>query len=312
MTDATTELLIRPLDQQPPRPGVTHVAIGVFDGVHRGHQAVIASMANRAGGILHCGVLTFEPHPLTIIRPERAPERLTTAHQRSQRLHALGVGTVVVIAFDDATRDVEANTFVDQLKRIFPQLESVTVGPRWAFGHNRHGNADFLRARALHVEELEPLRESDETISSTRIRSAIAAGDFSLAAALLGRDYEIEGTVIPGDGRGHTIGFPTANLGNIAQMLPPIGVYASRAVWADATAATVINIGRRPTVTTDENISVEAHLLDYQGELYGELLALRHFHLLRGEQKFDSIDALKTQIAKDVSHARELLAKGVL
>ncbi len=297
---------VLPLRNQPARPALTHVAIGVFDGFHRGHQQVVARLIKDAANPAATAIITFEPHPLEIIAPERAPKRLTNADQKRQLLLHAGVAEVITLAFDPTTRELSAEAFLNELLRVIPHLRAIGMGPNWSFGKNRQGNAELLTAvgkqKGFNVHEVPPLLIEGQIASSTRIREAIAERDFPLTALLLGRPYAIAGRVIRGDGRGRTIGFPTANLGDITQMIPPSGVYACTARLADRTARAVLNIGTRPTVNA--GFSVEAHLLDFTGDLYEQPLELADFHFLREEKKFDSLDALKSQIAQDIVTAK--------
>lgn len=297
-----------PLRDQPVRSAITHVAIGVFDGFHRGHQQVVARLVKDAGDPAATAIITFEPHPLQIVAPERAPKRLTNAAQKAALLRGASVGEVITLAFDPQTRELSPMTFVAELLRMIPHLRAIGMGPNWSFGHNREGNADMLaavgRQKGFVVHEVAPLLIEGEIASSTRIREAIGEGDLVLAEKLLGRPYAIAGEVIHGDGRGRTIGVPTANLGHVSQMLPPSGVYACRARLADGRSfAAVLNIGDRPTVHA--GFSVEAHVLDFSGDLYGQTVELFGLRFLREEKKFPSLDALKEQIAQDIISARQ-------
>lgn len=305
------DLIAIPLRDQPARPALTHVAIGVFDGFHRGHQQVVARLLKSAPRPDATAIITFEPHPLQIIAPERAPKRLTNAHQKRQLLLHAGVAEVITLAFDTATRELSAEPFIAELLRIFPHLAAIGMGPNWVFGKDRQGNAALLevigKEKGFAVHEVEPLFIEGQIASSTRIREAIAARDFALAASLLGRSYAIEGRVVPGDGRGRTIGVPTANLGGVIQMLPPSGVYACNARLTDRAPSipAVLNIGHRPTFGDNAGFTIEAHLLNFSGDLYGQTVELADFRFLRDEKKFASIDELKAQIAQDIVSARQ-------
>lgn len=298
-----------PLRQQPVRSAITHVAIGVFDGFHRGHQQVVARLLKDAASPAATAILTFEPHPLQVIAPERAPKRLTTAHQKRELLLHAGVAEVITLAFDTATRELSAGNFITELHRLLPRLHAIGMGPNWSFGKDRTGNAALLadigREEGFTVHEIPPLIIEGQIASSTRIREAIAQRDFPLAALLLGRPYAIEGRIIHGDGRGRTLGFPTANLAHVFQMLPPPGVYACRAKLAGNSHLAVLNIGNRPTFGADAGYSVEAHLLNFSGDLYDQTLELADFRFLREEKRFPNLDALKHQIALDIVSARQ-------
>lgn len=299
----------------PPRPELTHVAIGVFDGFHRGHQQVVARLLQNAPRRDNTAIITFEPHPLQIIAPERAPKRLSTPHQKRELLLHAGVAEVITLTFDPATRDLTAYQFVDELLRVFPNLATISMGPNWSFGKDRQGNAALLlkigRDKGFAVHEIEPFCIEGEIASSTRIRETIEQRDFTLAATLLGRSYAVEGKVVHGDGRGRSLGFPTANLSDVFQILPPPGVYACFTRFDQdgklIAAQSVLNIGNRPTFGADAGFSIEAHLLDFSGDLYNRTVELSDFVFLRGEQKFPGVDALKNQIAQDIVTARGLL-----
>jgi riboflavin kinase/FMN adenylyltransferase len=297
-----------PMAEQPSHADITRIAIGVFDGVHLGHQTVVRKMLANHGGV--AAVVTFEPHPLAVIAPDRVPPRLTTPGQRREILLGMGVGEVVTIEFTEELRDTEPLAFIAALRRMFPRLEWVTIGTDWAFGRGRAGGPELLAkvgaSQGFRVETANPVTFDGAIVSSTRVRQAVARGDFPLAARLLGREYEIEGQVVKGDGRGRTLGFPTANLGGVTQVLPPPGVYACLASGNPAVA----NVGWRPTFGGDPAMSIEAHLLDCRRELYGVPLRLRQFRLLREEIKFSSVEALTAQIAADINIARDIFQAG--
>jgi riboflavin kinase/FMN adenylyltransferase len=290
------------LSELEPHPGISGLAIGVFDGVHLGHQAVVQSL----GG--NVAVLTFEPHPLAVIAPERMPARLTTLDQRVTYLRALGTIAVIAVKFDQALRQLSPAAFVDELTRIFPDLRAIAIGQNWTFGKNREGNAERLNelgaAHVLQVRAIPPVQLDGALVSSTRIREAIAARRFDEAARCLGRSHAVTGMVVRGEGRGRQIGFPTANLGNVEQLLPPRGVYAVHARVKDRVHPAVMNLGQRPTFTSNGVDSLEVFLLEGGGDLYGEEIELFDFFWIRDEERFPDVDALKTQIARDVDAAR--------
>jgi len=296
-----------PLSQLDPHPGVTGLAIGVFDGVHLGHQAVVKSLEGRIAA------LTFEPHPLAIIAPDRVPPRLTTLEQKVAYMRAQGTVAVIAVKFDEALRNLSPEAFVDQIARVFPDLRQVAIGEGWSFGRNRAGNATHLaelaKAHGFMVKAIAPVMLDGAPVSSTRIREAILQRRFDEAARLLGRSYLITGKVIHGDERGHTIGFPTANLADIDQLLPPRGVYAVRARVAGNLTKyrAVMNLGNRPTFTSNGIDSLEVHLLDFNADLYAQKLWVSNMVWLRNEKAFPGADALKAQIAEDVARARVVL-----
>ena len=296
-----------PLTELKPHRNVTGLAIGVFDGVHLGHQAVVKSLHGRIDA------LTFEPHPLTVIAPDRVPPRLTTLEQKVAYMRAQGTVTVVAVKFDAALRNMSPATFVDEIARVFPDLKQVAIGEGWTFGRNREGNAERLAALAdahgFEVNTVAPVLLDGAPVSSTRIREAIAQHKFDVAAKLLGRSYAVTGKVVAGDRRGRTIGFPTANLTEVEQLLPPRGVYAVRARVAGNLTKykAVMNLGRRPTFTSNGSDSLEVHILDFDADLYEQKLWVSDMIWLRDEQAFPDADALKAQIAEDAARARAIL-----
>ena len=298
-----------PLTELDPHPGVTGIAIGVFDGVHLGHQAVVKGLQGQA----KIAALTFEPHPLTIIAPERVPQRLTTLDQKVAYMRAQGTVAVVAVKFNEALREMSAPTFVNQIARVFPDLQQVAIGQNWAFGHNRQGNATRLSeiayAYGIAVKAMPPVMLDGAPVSSTRIREAIVQRRFDDAARLLGRSYAVTGKVVHGDQRGHTIGFPTANLAEVEQLLPPRGVYAVKARVAGNLTKypAVMNLGNRPTFTSNGADSLEVHLLDFKADLYDQKLWVSDIVWLRNEQAFPNAAALKTQIEEDAARARAIL-----
>ncbi len=298
-----------PLSELAPHPGVTGLAIGVFDGVHLGHQAVVRSLKGNVAA------LTFEPHPLTIIAPDRVPPRLTTLEQKVAYMRAHGTVAVVAVKFDAALRELSAADFVGEIKRIFPDLKEIAIGESWSFGRNREGTAARLaelgQTHGFTVKSIAPVLLDGAPVSSTRIREAILQRRFDDAARLLGRSYAVTGKVVHGDQRGRELGFPTANLAQVAQLLPPRGVYAVRARVAGNLAKyrAVMNLGHRPTFTSNGVDSLEVHLLDFQADLYDQKLWVSDFAWLRDEQSFSGPEALKEQIGRDILHAEAIFAR---
>lgn len=299
---------------------VGHAAtIGTYDGVHIGHQAVLRStkrIAERMG--LATAVVTFHPHPASLIRPENAPLLLTDIDQKIDLLEASGlVDTVLVVPFDEARAEETAEEFVANVLVDCLGVKAVVVGHDFHFGKDRLGNVELLgelgSSHGFEVEGLQLLPRPDgtiESVSSTAIRRALAGGDVSTAAPLLGRYHEVRGPVVRGDQRGRTIGFPTANIAVPRdRALPADAVYAGWYIRPDESVwPCAINIGKRPTFYQDaEHSLLEAHLIGFEGDLYDEQAKVRFVKLLRSEQRFDGIDALKTQLARDVSRAAELL-----
>jgi riboflavin kinase / FMN adenylyltransferase len=292
------------------------VAIGNFDGVHRGHQAVIgeAGRLARAAGVRHA-VLTFEPHPRRVFRPDDPPFRLTPFRAKSRHLEALGVDLLFTLHFDLAFAAKSAEDFIATVLVRNLGIRHAVVGYDFVFGHQRRGTPALLQARGaeLHfgVTVVDPAGAAGGAVySSTRIRELLVTGKPREAAALLGRFWEIEGRVERGDARGRTIGFPTANLMLDDYLRPAAGVYAVRAgieeggrtLWHDGVA----NLGRRPTFGGSD-LRLEAHLFDFDRDIYGRHLRIAVIEHLRPERKFPGIDALKAQIAADAAQARAVL-----
>ncbi len=296
-----------PLADLDPHAGVNGLAIGVFDGVHLGHQAVVKSLDGKVAA------LTFEPHPLSVIAPDRVPPRLTTLEQKVAYMRAQGTVAVIAVKFDQALRELAPTDFVSEIARVFPDLKQVAIGVNWSFGRNREGNAarlaELAREHGFIVKAIPPVSLGGAAVSSTRIREAILARKFEDAAKLLGRSYAITGKVVHGDERGRTIGFPTANLGEVEQLLPPRGVYACRARVAGNLTKykAVMNLGNRPTFTSNGTDSLEVHLLDFEADLYDQKLWVSDLVWLRNETAFPSKEALVAQIAEDAARAQTIL-----
>ena len=276
-----------------PRP--RRVAVGVFDGVHVGHREVIAGSDT---------VLSFDPHPLAVIAPEAAPKLLTPLEIKADLVGELGVEELVVIPFDADFARRSADDFVSSVLVDALQATHVSVGRNFRFGHKAAGDAALLDADPRFETRVCDLVEVEgETVSSSHIRGLVSAGEVEHAIAFLVRPFQLRGTVVRGDGRGRELGFPTANLVPDERLIrPDQGVYASR---ANGTAA-AINIGVRPMFETGRGVLVEAHLIDFDGDLYGSELRIDFLSRLRGERLFDSVDALVEQIGRDVERAREL------
>jgi riboflavin kinase/FMN adenylyltransferase len=302
-----------------PRPGDgTALAIGFFDGVHLGHRVVIGDVRRLAAELgTKSAVVTFDRHPAAVVRPESAPQLLTDLEQRLELLAETGIDFAVVITFDEQRALESAEDFVRHELVDGLAARAVVVGEDFHFGHGRAGDVDLLRRMgAEHGFEVDGLvlvasgSERARSVSSTSIRAALAAGDLDDANRLLGRPHEVRGVVQTGDQRGRELGFPTANVAVPDRIqLPADGIYAGWYERPDGTVhATAISLGRRPTFYEDQPYSLlEAHLLDFEGDLYGELGKVRFVTHLRGEQKFDSIDDLVAQIARDVERTREVL-----
>lgn len=304
----------------PPFPGErTVITIGAYDGLHLGHQAVIAQVRELAAQRdARSAVVTFDRHPATVVRPESAPKLLTDHDQRMELFEDTGIDAAVVLPFDQVQAEESPVDFVERVLVDCLNVSVVVVGEDFHFGRDRAGNVDLLSelgtAHDFTVEPLDLLSRADgvdEPVSSTAIRRALAGGNVSLATVLLGRPFEARGVVVKGDQRGRTIGFPTANVEVPNRMcLPADGVYAGIYVRPDGTEhQCAINLGRRPTFYEHADHSLlEAHLLDFDGDLYGEAARVRFVEFLRSERKFDGIDALSEQLKLDIEHTRQALA----
>ena len=292
--------------------GPLFLAIGVFDGVHLGHQAVISTSANHAAAENGTPVVvTFDPHPEKVLRPESAPHLLTATQHKIELIRRLGVGHLLIIHFDRQFAGTQPEAFVQQLVANSKTLREICVGHEWSFGKNRAGNLEMLKQLGAQLDfdvvGIPPIKVNSAVVSSTAIRQAVERGDFAKAAEMLGRDYTILGTVVHGDNLGKKIGFPTANLSAHSEQFPPNGVYAANALIDGQTIAGVINLGFRPTVSTGKPERVlEIHLLDFDREIYGSDIEIRFTKYLRAEKRFPDIAALTEQIARDVREARQL------
>ncbi|HET9611102.1 MAG TPA: bifunctional riboflavin kinase/FAD synthetase [Acidimicrobiales bacterium] len=316
--------VIRDLSGCPRPPGGTAVTIGAYDGVHLGHRAVIGEVRRRADEAgLRSAVVTFDRHPASVVRPESAPRLLTDLDQKLELLAATGIDYCLVVTFDEARSHEPADDFVREVLVGCLAARLVVVGDDFHFGHKRSGNVDLLRVMgadlgfevdglALVDAEGHPA-PAEARVSSTRIRHALVEGDLALANAMLGRLHEVRGMVAHGDHRGRELGFPTANVsvpGDI--LLPADGIYAG---WLERAGGDVlpaaISLGRRPTFYVEAHASLlEAHVLDFDGDLYGEHVKVRFDSWLRGEVRFGSVEALIEQMARDCGSARRVL--GVL
>jgi riboflavin kinase / FMN adenylyltransferase len=293
-------------------PGPLFLAIGVFDGVHLGHQAVISTSAKHAlaGGGTPV-VVTFDPHPEKILRPQSAPHLLTATEHKIELIRNLGVEHLLIIHFDRPFAETRPEQFVEELAEHSKPLNEICVGHEWAFGKNRAGNLALLKELGARfhfdVVGIPPVKVGDAVVSSTAIRQAIERGDFAKAAEMLGREYTILGTVIHGDNLGKKLGFPTANLSAHNEQFPPNGVYVAQASLDGSSHRGVINLGFRPTVSGQKTErTLEIHLLGFDREIYGENLEVRFVRYLRPEKKFENVNALVEQIKSDLETAREL------
>lgn len=290
------------------------VAIGVFDGVHLGHQQVIRQTL--ADARQHEGVpvvITFDRHPNAVVAPDRVPPMLYSLPQKLRAIESLGIANTLLLHFDRAFSQQTGEQFIRALARDFGQLHSVCVGADFSFGHKRSGNVALLKQLGAElnftVHGLAAVALDAETVSSTRIREAVRTGELAAASQMLGREYSIAGLVIRGDQLGRKLGFPTANLDVTGLVLPPNGVYAVHARVAGREHRGALNLGFRPTLASPTpRLQCEVHLIDFAEEIYGAELELTFAAKLRDEQKFPDVEALKSQIARDLAAARKLFA----
>jgi riboflavin kinase/FMN adenylyltransferase len=295
---------VTPLLELPPdrggRPASRRVAIGTFDGVHLGHRAVIEGSDT---------VLTFDPHPLAVIRPEAMPKLLTPFTVKRDLVAGLGVEELVVIPFDRELASRSAEEFVEEVLVGRLGASQVSVGENFRFGKGARGDPEFLRSRSEFETRVVPLVEvAGETVSSSHIRGLVAAGEVAQAAGFLGGPFLFEGTVVAGDRRGRDLGIPTANIVPDDRLVSPgHGVYAA---WAHGYPAAV-NVGVRPTFETGRGLLVEAHLIGFEGELYGQTLRIAFLERMRGEKRFESVEALVAQMHRDIERAAEICASAV-
>ena len=288
------------------------LAIGVFDGVHLGHQQVICQTVRDAGQ--HEGLavaVTFDRHPNAIVAPERVPPLIHSLPQKLRAIDALGADAIWLIQFDEAFSRQTGEEFVRRLARDFGNVQSICVGSDFHFGYKRSGHVPLLRSLGaeLHfvVHGLAAVSLDGQTVSSTRIREAIRTGQLDAASQMLGRSYALAGIVEQGDQLGRKLGFPTANINVTGLVRPPNGVYAVHAQTQGKLFRGVTNIGLRPTVALPvPQLRVETHLFDFEGDLYGQELEITFVEKLREEQKFPSLEALKDQVLRDLAKARQL------
>ena len=276
------------------------IAVGEFDGVHLGHREVIRGADT---------VLTFEPHPRTVVAPDSAPKLLTSLETKADLIAELGVRELVVIPFDGSFAAQTAQEFIEGV--LIDQLgaERVSVGENFRFGNKARGDAALLEQQTGFETRVARLVELEgEIISSTHIRGLVAAGDVATAARFLGAPFHMRGTIAHGDKRGRTLGFPTANLVPDARLVvPDHGIYACRAQVDGQTLVAAVNVGVRPTFKTGRGLLVEAYLLDFESDVYGQELRLDFLERLRGERRFDSVEELTEQMGRDIDETRKIV-----
>ena len=304
--------ILHGIDELAQLPGPLFLAIGVFDGVHLGHQAVISTSIQHAQSCPGTPVVvTFDPHPAKVLRPNDAPHLLTSTQHKVALIRALGVAHLLVVPFSLEFAATSPDDFVLQLVNHSKPLREICVGHEWSFGRNRAGNLNLLQAlgQRFHfdVVGIPPVQVNGRVVSSTAIRKAVQAGEFGKAAEMLGRDYTILGTVVHGQALGNKIGFPTANLSAHSEQFPPNGVYFAEASIGGRPHNGVINLGVRPTVARGEpQRTLEIHLFDFERDIYGQDIEVRFVSYLRPEMKFENVEALQRQIEADVHRARQL------
>jgi riboflavin kinase / FMN adenylyltransferase len=305
--------ILRSIPELSRLPGPLFLAIGAFDGVHLGHQAVISTSARHAQEARGTPVVvTFDPHPAKVLRPNTAPHLLTATQHKIALIRDLGVAHLLVQHFDPQFAATPPEDFVRQLVTHAKPLREICVGHEWSFGKGRAGNLALLKQLGttyhFDVVGVPAVTVNGEVVSSTTIRRAIADGDLIKATQMLGREYTILGTVKTGEKLGRKLGFPTANLSAHSEQFPPNGVYAAEARLAGALYRGVANLGYRPTVSAaKQERLLELHLFDLNRDIYGEEIEVRFLRYLRPEQKFENVEALAAQIAQDVAQAREAL-----
>lgn len=286
----------------------TVLTLGVFDGLHLGHQRIMQTVVERARAVGAVPTaITFDPHPRAVLHPESAPPLLQTLDQRLANLEVLGIEQAIVIRFNREFAGQEASDFLTRIVMERLHAREVYLGKGFAFGRNRGGNIGLLREMGgklgFVADEVEEVQLRGNRISSSAIRDLLAGGRINLARRMLGRPYGVEGVIIRGNRRGHTIGFPTANLKPHNRVIPKYGVYATATLIDGAWRKSITNIGVRPTFESTTEPSIETYVFDFDGDLYGDVLRVRFLYRIRDERKFGGIDELKAQIEKDTRRA---------
>jgi riboflavin kinase/FMN adenylyltransferase len=296
----------------------TVLTLGVFDGLHLGHQLIMRTVVERAHATNAVPtVITFDPHPRAVLHPESAPPLLQTFDQKIEAFGVLGIEQAIVIRFDAEFAQVRAEDFLRDVVRERLQAKEVYLGRGFAFGRGREGNIELLKSASsrfgFHADEVPEVRLRGQRISSSRIREMLAAGRVNLARCMLGRPYGVEGRVVRGNERGRTLGFPTANLQPHNRVIPRRGVYVTATLIEGIWRRSVTNVGTRPTFRTNASEpSVETYVMNWQGDLYGDVVRVRFLHRLRAERKFASVGELKAQIESDAARAaRYFTRRGV-
>lgn len=287
----------------------TVLTLGVFDGLHLGHQRIMEKVVTRARATNSVPTaITFDPHPRAVLYPENAPPLLQTLDQRLANFDVLGIKQTIVIRFDKEFASQNAESFLKDIVYERLQAKEVYLGKGFFFGKNRGGNIELLRKMSaelgFYADEVPEITLRGQRISSSKIRELLAEGKVNLARRMLGRPYGVEGQIVRGFQRGRTIGFPTANLHPHNRVIPKFGVYATATLINNQWRKSITNVGIRPTFEGDNAPSIESYIFDFDGDLYGDVLRVRFLHRIRDERKFSGIDELKSQIAKDTERAR--------
>jgi len=308
------EVLHFPDDPRPPWLVHPVLALGNFDGLHRGHLKIVERV--KRGAVEHGGIamaMTFDPHPSRVVRPDKAPPLLMTNEQRLGALDRAGIHCVAVVRFTRELSHWDPETFVRTALVEWLHVSEVWVGANFLFGHERSGNFTLLRTLGLRygfrAEKIDPVRYKEFVVSSTRIRRLVTEGRMDEAAALLGHPYYLAGTIVEGRHRGREIGFPTANLQTANELIPPHGVYATTLTIDGIVHAALTNIGLNPTFGDCTTATIETYVLRYDGDLYGRAVQLGFVQRFRDERRFDDVDALKAQIEADRRRAERLFTR---
>jgi riboflavin kinase / FMN adenylyltransferase len=303
-----------PDDVRPSRWGQPVLALGNFDGLHRGHRKILDRVQR---GATERGatsvVMTFDPHPPRVVRPDKAPALLMTKAQKIEALAAAGVQGTAIVRFTPELSHWDPEMFVRTVLVDWMHVAEVWVGANFLFGHDRAGNFSLLRTLGARygfkAEKIDPVRYKDFVVSSTRVRRLVGEGRVDEAGALLGHEYYIDGTVMLGAQRGRTLGFPTANVCTENELLPPLGVYATTTKIGDVVHPSITNVGTRPTVDSSGRVVIETHVFNFDRDLYGQSIRVGFVQRLRDERAFDSLDALRAQIDADSHRARVLFSR---
>ncbi len=286
----------------------TVLTLGVFDGLHLGHQKIMETVVERSAAVDAVSTaITFDPHPRAVLHPESAPPLLQTLDQRLANFEVLGIEQAIVVRFDEKFAAQHAEDFLHEIVHDRLHAKEVYLGKGFAFGKNRGGNIELLKRMGnelgFFAEEVPEVQLRGHRISSSKIRELLSEGKVNLVRRMLGRPYGVEGVVVRGNRRGHTIGFPTANLRPHNRVIPRFGVYATATLVDGTWRKSITNIGVRPTFGKDLEPSIESYIFDFDGELYGDVLRVRFLHRIRDEKKFSGIDELKEQIERDTRRA---------